>query len=299
MNFERIVSQSFKIAFKKPSLWIFGMLAGGGVTNFHIRETVLPKGDIALDPHQLLDLLMPLLGVWILLIVISIVTTVISTTGLIEAVNHLVRGGRYRFGTCLSRGIDLFWRMLGLVLIEGLLIVVAIMAMALAVMVSWATLLLTVPAFIVFLFVWIGTMLLAKRTAVIRDIGAIEAIEEGFLLLRQNLQQCLGMAAIAIGIGIIFGLFTLVIVFVVFAPINSFVETILSDDLSILLAALLMGLPISFVFGGISGTVGTNLGTMFYLALVEPDKEHRLDETPIPPDGWVPPDSDKDKYGPV
>jgi hypothetical protein len=171
--------------------------------------------------------------------------------------------------------------------------------MALAVVISWATLLLTIPAFIVFLFIWIGTMILAKRTAVIRDVGAIEAIEEGFLLFRQNWQQCLGMAAIAVGIGIIFGLFGLVIVFVLFPPINIFVETIFFDDLSILVAALLMGLPVSFLFGGISGTVSANLGTMFYLALVEPDKEHRLDETSYPADGGVHTHGDGDKYGSV
>lgn len=298
MDYGNIISRSINLAFKRPSLWIFGLFAGGSL-QFNIdSERFLdfsgggnPFEDLenygspfTFDSSMLIPLILAGLALWI----IFIICACIARPAMIDGVNKLTRGGTYRFGESFSRGIDFLGRFIlimvfyfliamGSTIILGL---IAALAFGASTGLGLLSLLILLP---VGLVAWISTyhiFSLAEVTLVARDVSIGEALSEGWTLFRANIGKCVVLTLIYIGIMIVAGIAASIIALITFGPLNLFVASITENLISFLFLGIILGLPISFVLGGITGTFSLSLYTQFYFGLVEP----RPAFTDLPPD---------------
>ncbi len=282
MNYSRIVNRSFEIAWKYKSLWIFGMLAGSGMSNFNLN---LPTQD--LDPFAGGSFGIPefppeILGMFILaagiLALVFIVASLISQAALIDSVNRIERGGIYTFSGAFSAGLDFFLRFLGLgivgflsgLVILAVLVVIGVLFFAIHTALGIFSLLILIPVFFFAIFFLASVFNLADCALVVRNISIGDALEEGWLLTTRNL----GKAAIIFLIFIAFAIgFAIVgaIVWAIFSlPLAAMGLVAGLEPVAALFVGLILGLPISLVLGGLVGVFFTNLYTLFYIELVEP-----------------------------
>ena len=282
MNYSRIINRSFEIAWKYKSLWIFGMFAGSGMSNFNLD---LPMKDI--DPFAGSSIGIPefpteLLGMFILaagiLFLVFIVASLISQAALIDSVNRIERGGTYTFSGAFSAGLDFFLRFLGIgivgllsmLVIMAVLILIGVVFFAIHTALGIFSLLILIPAFFFAIFFVTSVFNLADRVLVVRNVSIGDALEEGWLLTIRNL----GKAGAIFGINVAFGIgFAIVgaIVWLIFSlPMAGLGLVAGLEPIAALFAGLILGLPISLVLGGILGVFFTNLYTLFYFELVEP-----------------------------
>ncbi|MCK4633176.1 MAG: hypothetical protein KAT79_07870, partial [candidate division Zixibacteria bacterium] len=102
MEYGKIVSKSFNVAWNYKSLWIFGLFAGAGSSgfNWNTGETEqLDFSSFGFDTSVLADIyhiLAPLLIWFGLLLLALICLSFIAAPALIDAVNRITRGGTYR-----------------------------------------------------------------------------------------------------------------------------------------------------------------------------------------------------------
>ena len=296
MDYGRIISDSFRIAWRYKSLWVFGLFAGGGGTGFHFDDSWLEGRDLGFNPEEFLQtwnipfdwhLLIPIglaLGIMSLAF---LVMHLISVPALIDGVNKIKRGGSYRLGSSFSVGIDFFWRVLGLTLIAFIiifgLIVLAVAfglaAYAIHVAILVIYILIMIPLFISLMFVIATVVELATRAMVVRDTGVFDSLHEGYLLLRRNLVSNILMFLIYMALTLGLGLGALIVWAIVGAPIALIA---LATGLGIapaIILAVIIGMPISLVVGGFSGTALETLYTLYYFELVEPGGQIRPNST--------------------
>jgi len=121
-------------------------------------------------------------------------------------------------------------------------------------------------------FAWVMTTIhqLALRAMVVRNIGIIDSLAEGWYLLKHNFGKCMVIFLIYVGFAIGLG----ILLFILFAIIKLTVSGALAPQTPslavIFILNLLAGLPFSIVIGGFTGTAFFNLYTLFYFALVDP-----------------------------
>lgn len=287
MKYGRIVSDSFKIAWRNKSLWVFGLFAGGGGAGFNFDDSWFKKQDLGFDPEEFFQT-WDIPFDWHLLIPIALALAVmglgfmimhlISVPALIDGVNKIKRGGSYRLGSSFSVGIDFFWRFFGLSIIAVVVIfssmIVAVAFGFVAYAIHWAVMvfyiLIMIPLFIVLIFGATSVIELATRAMVVRDIGVFDSIHEGYLLLKRNLGTNILMFLIYIGLSIGLGLGALLIWAMVGAPIALIALATGLGLIPALVLAVIIGMPVSLVVGGFIGTVLESLYTLFYFELVEP-----------------------------
>lgn len=287
MEYGRIVSDSFKIAWRNKSLWVFGLFAGGGGAGFNFDDSWFKKQDLGFDPEEFFQT-WDIPFDWHLLIPIALALAVmglgfmimhlISVPALIDGVNKIKRGGSYRLGSSFSVGIDFFWRFFGLSIIAVVVIfssmIVAVAFGFVAYAIHWAVMvfyiLIMIPLFIVLIFGATSVIELATRAMVVRDIGVFDSIHEGYLLLKRNLGNNILMFLIYIGLSIGLGLGALLIWAMVGAPIALIALATGLGLIPALVLAVIIGMPVSLVVGGFIGTVLESLYTLFYFELVEP-----------------------------
>ena len=103
MDYGKIISKSFEIAWRYKSLWIFGMFASGG---FNVDFSGHPSMQMQPNDFGVPQFPPELLGMFLIaIIVLAIVFTVagqISQAAIIDSTNRIVRGGRYRFSDAFS-----------------------------------------------------------------------------------------------------------------------------------------------------------------------------------------------------
>ena len=286
VDFGAIIKRSFEVAWKYKTLWIFGLFAGGG-SSFNLDfsgNTDMQSVDSnflydwsrsAGIPDQYIPSDLAVIGVlvaWLLaLALLFAICYLIAQPAIIDGINKITRGGTYTFGTSFSRGADFFWRFFGLTLVGiftgGVCLMVVVI---LAVIATPLSLLLTIPGLFVFGFFFTHTLGLAEISMVVRDIQIADAIAEGWRLVTTNKANCFLLSLIwigmAIGFAIVFGIAGMIFYF----PINLLVYGLTGNLVGILLLALFIGLPISLVLGGYTGTFFNSLYVQFYFQLVEP-----------------------------
>ena len=278
MEYGSIVNRSFQIAWKYKSLWIFGLFAsaGGGGYNFPGGDDSSAFQDIGLDipPEAIVALVIPLAAIALL----AIVAHLISAPALVDAVNRIARGGKYTFGESFSAGLKFFWRFLGLTILEiilifGALIILVIIgaaAFAIAKPLGILSLLVLIPAGLAAFYYIITVVQLAQRVMVVRDYSLGMAIEEGRVLVHNNLMQTIVMFLILIGLSILMMLASMVVWLMFSGPIALITALGTGDVLLTILATIVAGLPIALVLGGFTGTVTESMYTLFYFELLEP-----------------------------
>ncbi|MFH1687449.1 MAG: hypothetical protein ABIE70_08015 [bacterium] len=291
MSFGKIVNGSFEIAWRHKLLWVFGLFAGGGgsidVDMFPGNGWGSHRFDMeaagfreAIEPF--IGILTATLIVTVLLgAVILLVCHLISVPALIDSVNRIRRGdGHWKFGQAFSTGIDFLLPMLGLILMAifagGAVVAVIVGVIIIAAQIGWvAAVLLGIMLFPVLLAaIWIISSIvnLTERVMVVRRTGLGDALEEAFRLFRANLVDNLLIFLIEIAFIIAFSIAGLIIFGIVAVPIAALNLLAGSGWVATVTALILVGIPLSLVVGGFTGTVSSNLYTLFYFELVEPSR---------------------------
>jgi len=297
IDFGNLISRSFQIAWQHKSLWVFGLFLGGGGGSYNFDTDKLIKQnryDMDLDRFDGMeqffnDFAVPVLGVVLLAILgfalLMFICSLIAKPAMIDGVNNITRGGNYRFSVSFSRALDFFWRFLGITVLAIAAVMMMILGLVLfAVVLTPFTLLITIPLFIVVGFFLWHIFGLGQVAMVARDISIGDALQEGYTLLSRNLGNCLIMSLILIGLGIAFFIVIGIITLMLFAPLNLMVGSMTGGTLAAILLAFFIGLPISLVLGGYSGTFFESLYIQFYFRLVEPAPAYAApDTTPTGP----------------
>lgn len=284
MDYGRLINRSFEIAWKYKALWIFGLFAGGGWSNFNIdlptrqmfslEEPGLPEFGLDVSPEFIVGFAISLLA----FAAIMIALLFISEAALIDSVNRIERGGRYSFSDAFSAGIDFFLRFVGLFFLTLFsifafiaVIVVAVVALfAVHTAIGVLSLLAIIPIFLFGMFFIITVLSLSQRVVVVRNASIGDAIEEAYYLFRRNLSKALVIALISFGFAIVFGIATMIIWAIFGFPIAALGLASSLNPIAAFFGGIIVGLPVSLVVGGFLGVFFSSLYTLFYFELVEP-----------------------------
>lgn len=282
MNYEKIITESFKLSWKNRSLWVFGMFVAGVTgSDFDFgREIDLETFDPYAFEFDIAEMLPWMLGILAVVVIFSVLY-LIAKTALIDAVNKLTRGGVYSFSDSYSCGLTYFWRMLGMsFLAYGLLFLLVIILVVFAVVMSaindWlilVALLIGLPVFLFGVFTVFSTVELGSRALVVRNVSIGDAAHEGWTLFWSHKTESFMIflaffvtsIALAIGTMIFFG--------------------ILSLSLAFSGGSMMLLVPVNIMYfivvGGIFGTFLSALYTIFYFRLLEPPRPVSQNPTPI------------------
>ncbi|UCD63902.1 MAG: hypothetical protein JSW34_00310 [Candidatus Zixiibacteriota bacterium] len=283
MDYGRLVTRSFEIAWKYKSLWIFGLFAGGGWSNLNFDiptrksysfDTPGLENILDISPEKIVMFAIAVVTV----IVVMILLSFISEAALIDSVNRIDRGGRYRFMDAFSTGIDFFLRFLGVFLLGVFtgIVFTAILALAAVIFFKIHTamgilsLLAIIPLFLLGSFAIFSLIVLTQRVMVVRNVSIGDALEEAYLLFRRNLSKTAIVFLIYIGLAILLGIAAVIIWAIFSIPIAALGLAAHMEPISAFFAALIVGLPVSLVLGGFLGVFFSSLYTLFYFQLVEP-----------------------------
>ena len=281
MDYGRLISRSFQLAWRYKSLWIFGLFAGFGSTfnvpsdfpGFRVEsmESLRAFNWDAAHAFEGSPVFLSLVLAFLGLMVVFLIAHLIASPALVDAVNKIARGGLYRFGDSFSAGVDFFWRFLGLLLLEILAFIVSIIPFALVILViPLLGILLAIPGAFVLIFVWNTIFELARRVIVARDCSIGDALSEGFLLMKQHLSKTIVIFVLIFFLGMAFLIAAAIMWLVVGLPIGGIVWAMTQSVAAGAVMAILFGLPVSLVVGGYFGTFFSSLYTLFYFELVEP-----------------------------
>jgi len=278
MNYGKIVEDSFGLGWKYMSLWFFGLFAGSFAEfNFKYKpEQQLDIDSIEFESFEQLfayfsEYLAPILLPVIFLTIVLSVIRIICSPALIDGVNKITRGGTYKFWDSYSRGLDFFWRYLGLnVLFAAVMIGMIIISFGIAALIHWLMLLLMIPVIMIFGFVGSSVFGLAERSLVVRDNSIGDALEEGWVLFKNNIGKCILIVLIIFGLALTVGIVLALLGFMLYFPINLIVGGITENIALTFVLAFILGLPVSIVLGGFGGTFLHSLYTLFYFGLVDP-----------------------------
>ncbi|HEB12240.1 MAG TPA: hypothetical protein ENI11_01025 [Actinobacteria bacterium] len=132
------------------------------------------------------------------------------------------------FSKALSTGLSNFWRLLGFMLLLGLIVITPLLFLAaLSVMVfasgvSPVFLLFLIPIGLIMIPVLIGigfVAILGTRSVVIDGLGPVDAIKSGWKMLRENLGPVLLTWLISLAIGFVVGIIVVVFLIMLIVPI--------------------------------------------------------------------------------
>ena len=283
MDYNKIVKHSIELAWRFKSLWIFGLFVGGGFSNiptdFSGNKSDLSQYfdyDLPFDfelPFNSELLILPVIAAFLVLMLLVFIMHIISRTALIDAVNNISRGGVYRFGKSFSAGLDQFFRMLGLLIIEfvsmiGSLVIIAIpiiIMFFLSPVLGVIGIILALPFLFIVIFILTTIFELAFR-----------AIAEGYELLKRYKWNNFVIFLISILIGIVSAILTFVVIMIAVVPVGLAIFAT-----SGIWAAVAVCLPIAFglllLFSGFLGTLADSVYTLFYFELLElPNKNEPL-----------------------
>lgn len=295
MDYGKIVSRSFDIAWRYKWLWLFGMFTAGSfnIDFSFLQDHSIDKSDLFqtfdFQPEVLLSFAFALC-LWIL---IMLICYIISEIGIIDSVNRIERGGSYSFGIAFSSGLTHFLKFLGLNILMffitivpiAIIVIIIILLFVVHVALGFLSLLLFLPLLLFVIFVIFNISQLAKRVLIVRSCSIGDALGESYYLLKSNFGKNLVVFLINMGFGIGFSILMAIIYLMIGLPIAAM---IVSAELHLLIAffaAFFIALPISFIFGGFMGVFFSSLYTLFYFELVEPktDNEQVIQSPPINP----------------
>ena len=278
MNYGKIIEDSFGLGWKYKSLWFFGLFAGSfSEFNFKYKsEQQLEMDSIEFESFEQLsayfsEYLAPILIPVIFLTLVLSAMRIICSPALIDGVNKITRGGTYKFWDSYSRGLDFFWRYLGLnVLFAAVMVGMIIILFGIAAMIHWLMFFLMIPVIMVLALAGCLVFVLAERSLVVRDNSIGDALEEGLILFKNNIGKCLVIMLITIGLAIGMAIVLSLLGLMFYLPINLLVGGITENIVLGFVLALILGLPVSIVLGGFGGTFLHSLFTLFYFGLVDP-----------------------------
>ena len=310
-NFGEVLTRAWQIVWKHRVLWVFGILAscgrGGSSFNSNVRGSGGNGGfgtppDV---PPQLAEffrmieqnLTAFIAGIVALVCIIWIVTIFLSTIGKIGLIRGTaqVDGGSESliFGQLFSESTPYFWRMLGLSLLVGLPVLVAIVVVVVGLLLFIVPLSASsgndpTPALgLVMLPLLIGCFCLlipimfvigmiarqAENAIVLEEMGVMPAISRGWDVFRKNLGPIIIMAIILTVISFVVGFIIAIPIFVVVVPAAiafAVGEAQNWTPLGIAGVCICLYIPISLLLNGIAIAYTESAWTLTYMRLTKP-----------------------------
>ncbi len=282
MDYTAIVRQSWDIAWKRRYLWVFGFFAGmGGNTLGNIggrggsEQAERIAGWFAAHPGLVAAVVLGGLLLWVVLVALQ----ALSYAALVHATGTLAGGRTNDFDSSLDAGFRWFWRVFGLQLALGLL-VLALVGLAAA-----PALLLAVTRQTGLIIAGLGWLVIAilpviavaaaltviwdyaLRYAVLHDRPAGDAVNRGWRLFRDNLGQSAAVWGIMAALGMAFSL-ALVLPLVVFG-IPFIIAGAFNPWLGIV-PAVLLGLPLAVALISIFGVFDVAYWSSAFVRLTAP-----------------------------
>jgi len=310
-NFGEVLTRAWQIVWKHRVLWIFGILAscGRGGSSFNSGSSGGGNGGPGTPPDlppQFLELfrtieqnLTAFIAIIIALVcIIWIVTIFLSTIGKIGLIRGTAQadGGSEGliFGQLFSESTPYFWRILGLSLLVGLPVLVAIVVVVIGLLLFIVPLSVSsgndpTPAFgLAMLPLLIGCFCLlipvmfvigmiarqAENAIVLEEMSVMPAISRGWDVFRKNLGPIIIMAIILTVISFVVGFIIAIPIFVVAVPAAiAFAagEAQNWTPLAIAGVCICLYIPISLLLNGIAIAYTESVWTLTYMRLTRPE----------------------------
>jgi len=316
MDIGYVLTRAWQIIWKHKVLWIFGILAGctgngGGGNNFRTSF----QGE---TPQQYQQFIRPfenmpqwevalLIGLAILVILVLVVLSIfLSTVGRIGLIRgtQQVEGGTTSviFGELFSGSMPYFWRVFGLGLLVGLLVLVvgaifAVLAVAGVAVTLGLGLLCLIPLLCVLVpVIWFVTVIVeqASIAIVVENLGIMDGLRRGWEVVRANLGTMIIMALILVlGVGTIGGIIISLPILLIVVPAVIAVASannLQAPGFGLVLAGLcfIAYLPVYLVLNGILRSYIESAWTLTFMRLTS--KPAAL-EPSNPPSEALSPDS--------
>ncbi|MEW5873864.1 MAG: hypothetical protein AB1752_01630 [Candidatus Zixiibacteriota bacterium] len=275
-----IIRDAFKLAWKYKYLWLFGLFAaGGGSMNFSIPGGDNGSADPVAQAEAMYEWILAALAVIILvgLVVgtIILILHVISKSALIYNVYQIETHGQHSLSGGWDFGVSRFWPMLGLTLLEFLVTFAFVVVVVLAVIVFFViqtllgvlSLLFAIPILIAGIGMMRLTWNYADRFVTLETRGVIDALGEGWALMRREWRPSVTMLLVKIGIAIAVAMAVLGIGAMLILPAVGL--WFVSMPLAIVYGVLVL-LPFAVLIGAYFGTFDSTTWTKVFLHLRAP-----------------------------
>ncbi len=319
MDFGYVLRRAGEIIWKFKILWIFGILAscgqagssGGSNSGFRFSSqdtTVAPQIQNyvnQLSPGAITLLIVLAIVIVVVLVVLAILLGTVGRVGLIRGTVKAEQGtNRLTFSELWREGLTYFWRVFGLNLLIGLVILFAVLILVvLSVILSVGTLgiflICLIPLICLMVpIAWLVGILIeqANVALVVDNLDIIEAIKKGWRVFIDNIGSMIVMGLILIvGVGVIGGLILGLPVLAIAAPAALGIATGVFENarngiiLSVVL--FLVYLPFLLLFSGILRGYTASAWTLTYLRLTRPPSALPVVVPPAPPAPPVAPET--------
>ncbi len=278
MEYGRIVSRSFEIAWEHKWLWIFGMFAAGTGLNLKFEYLMGTSATNPFDMTQMSQidtagLMAAYVGLIPLFLIMGLMV-IFAKAAIIDSVNRIERGGTFSFSTAFSGGVDYFLRFLGLAIIFFVVISALMSVIALVVVLLFAVnnVLGGFGAFFAFFITFFLIFMISQmannayRVIVLRNTGILDGISEGVQLVKLHFGKNVAAFFIMFAFGIAFGVFTFIMWMMLNFPIDSIIQALNLTSIPAMFAAVIIGLPISFLIAGYFGLFNVTFLHSFILS---------------------------------
>ncbi len=307
-NFGEVLSRAWQIIWKHKILWIFGIFAGcsrgggggGGGGGTGGGGTPGPGGQPG-QPFSGLEQSMQRIAEWIqqnpwifvvialvvlVFIVISIFLGTIGRIGLIRGTYQADGGAESLiFGELFSESMPYFWRVCGLSVRAGLVMLVVVLILlipliAFGALTAGSGMLCILPVICLLVpLAWAVAVILEQATIamVLENVGIMEGLSRGWQVVRNNLGTMVLMALILfIGSGIV-GFIIAIPILVAVVPVVFAAANRSTTSLWIGLLCCACYLPILLVLNGIITAYMQSAWALTYMRLTRP-----LSNAPVP-----------------
>lgn len=317
MDYGYVIKRAWEIIWKFKVLWIFGILAGcgqagrsgGGNSGFRFSSQ-----DVNLTPqiqnyfnrlNPAIITLLVVIGIIVLvvLVVLAILLATVGRVGLIRGTVKAEQGaGKLTFSELWRDGLTYFWRVFGLNLLIGLIILFALLALAfLGVILSIGTLGIFLICLIPLLCLLIPLMWLvgiiieqANVALVVENVDIIEAIKRGWQVFIDNIGSMIVMGLIlVVGVSfigeLIIGLPLLAVAAPAVVGITTGVTENIRNGIILSVVLFLIYLPFLLFLSGILRAYTESAWTLTYLRLTQKPAPLPVEAPPAPLTPETPP----------
>ncbi len=219
----------------------------------------------------------------VILIVLMIIIMVISKMakgGLIWAVAEFDKDKKTNFKQSFKKGFWMFWKIFGIEIVVGLLVIAAMMVYAIPIIflivfnlyaagIIWGVVLI-LPLVLFCIFLGILRMY-ALRYAAVDGETICNSLRESWLLFRKKLKDVLLIWLISIGLGILVGIVTVIVylvVLVIFFAIG-FGLYMAGGMTAVIVTSIVLGLAFLVLIVVVSGFIHSFISAYWTLAFVE------------------------------
>ncbi len=311
MDFGYVLRRAWEIIWKFKVLWIFGILASCGQASgtsgsnsgyrFSAQDTtVTPEIQNffnRLSPAFITFLIIAAILVVLVLVAAAILLGTVGRVGLIRGTVKAEQGAaKLTFHELWREGLAYFWRVFGLNLVIGLIILFAVVVLGfLGVILSIGTLgiflicLIPLLCLLIPIF-WLISIIIeqANVALVVENLDIIEAIKRGWQVFIENIGTMIVMGLIlVVGVGVIGGIIIGLPLLAIAAPAAVGIATGIFVNMrnGIIISAILflVYLPFLLVFSGILRAYTQSAWTLTFLRLTTKPAVQPVETMPTPP----------------